>query len=76
MIKSTSPPATHVCANAECATREWAVTADPDQPDLWSLHGHKGVFTMASSEPACLICGEGLLEIALLKPSLETVQTY
>jgi hypothetical protein len=72
MIKFTPPPATHVCANAECATREWNVTADADQRDLWYLHGRKGVFTMASSKLVCPICGENLLEIASLEPSFET----
>jgi hypothetical protein len=71
MIKFTPPPATHVCANAECATREWNVTADTNQRDLWYLHGRKGEFTMASSKPACPICGENLLEIASLEPSFE-----
>jgi hypothetical protein len=74
VIKYTPPPATHICANAECATREWTVTADPDQRDLWSLQARKGVFTMASSKPACPICGDDLLEIATLEPILETVQ--
>ena len=64
-------PATHLCANTDCSTREWHVQRDSHAPDLWQISGNRREYTIAYHRAVCPVCGETLLEIASLEPDLE-----
>ena len=66
-----SLPATHLCANTDCSTREWHVSSNLHTPDLWQISGNRREYTIAYHRAVCPVCGETLLEIAALEPDLE-----
>lgn len=73
MIRFTPPEPTHLCTTPDCASREWQVERDTDVRDLWYLRGRRGVFTVASSQVFCPICGGTLLEITAPEPMAHLV---
>ncbi len=68
-MRMIQPSPTHVCENPNCAL-EWEVKPDPETRELWHFRGRKGVFTVAFHKPTCPLCGEKLLEIAVLESAI------
>jgi hypothetical protein len=68
-MRMIQPDPTHVCENTNCSL-EWEVKPDTEARQLWHFRGRKGVFTVAFHKPTCPLCGEALLEIAVLESVL------
>jgi hypothetical protein len=67
----TPSQATHLCANADCSSREWHVEADATFWQGWSVRDARRAFTIAGHRPSCPICGGVLVRIASLETMLD-----